>query len=61
MVGATICFFLPAKSLFFLGASSLNKLPIGYFVAFIPFMFSSLLSMEEKEHLGKGLNPIPFG
>jgi len=35
-------------------------LPIGYFVAFMPFMFSSLSSMEEKKYLGKGLNPIPL-
>jgi hypothetical protein len=60
MVGLPFCFFLPAKSLFFFGAFSLKKLPMSYFVAFMPFMFSSLSSMEEKKHLGKGLNPIPL-
>jgi hypothetical protein len=38
----------------------LKKLPIGYFVAFMPSMFSSLSSMGEKKHLGKGLNLYPL-
>lgn len=46
-------FFFPAKSIFFLRASSLKKLPIGYFVAFMPFMFSSLSSSEKKNIWGK--------
>jgi hypothetical protein len=61
MVGATILFFFPHKKPFFLWASSLKKLPIGYFVAFMPFMFSSLSSMEEKKTFGKRIEPHTLG
>jgi hypothetical protein len=45
---------LPRENLFLPRASSLKKLAKGFF-------FSSILLMEEKENLRKGLNLEPFG
>ncbi len=50
-LGLPLSFFLPTKSFFFLGPSSLKKLPIGYFVAFIPFIHG------RKRKFGKMIEP----